>query len=211
MTKKAEIQKLVDELMVYKDLINSDKINIDFSLAQIQKAMNIETKSIKTNSAKFKKEFDKRAKDKSTRCIYLSILHISFNSVIKHYLLGNNSLVIIELHAILERGCLDRFPIIASEKVKVQNALSLLIKRKTLPDLIEPLIKLGIWDDTDKTYAKRIGNLRNGIAHKNIELVSKYLFSGKPIDKDEIISKADKKDCLNEIFGCFDSYIKLLQ
>lgn len=106
------------------------------------------------------------------------------------YGLGMNGAAIIELHGIAERFALRESInniIIQSKKSTIIN----IIERHTLSDFASILFDLDIFDKDDLKFIKKLGKLRNGLAHKNPKIVSNVVCSGKEIsflDIDSVIT-----------------------
>ena len=107
------------------------------------------------------------------RGFYEAFASLSFDTAYSLYLQNNNSALVVELQGILERYCLnaleDLLPIDDIAKEIIVDVLS----KKTLRDVAPYFEKYGIWDENDKDFATELTKLRNGIAHKNPEIVSR--------------------------------------
>jgi len=132
------------------------------------------------------------------RGFYEAFASLSFDTVYSLYLQNNNSALIVELQGILERSCLnsleDLLPIDDIAKEIIIDVLS----KKTLRDVAPYFVKYGIWDEKDKDFALELTKLRNGIAHKNAEIVSRSKLvkgSGQDRHYESIHSLMNKMDC----------------
>lgn len=121
---------------------------------------------------------------------------VTFDTAFELYFTGNNSALLIELQGILERFCnnalCDLLPIDnLSQKVIVDS-----FEKKTLMDFAPYFKQLDIWDENDVKFALRLTTIRNGIAHKNALVVSKYLNDGKQEHFSSIHEITSKTDCI---------------
>jgi len=109
------------------------------------------------------------------------------------YALKMNGPTIIELHGILERFAMrDVAPHLA--KPRRGHVIGKLIERRGLPDFALIYSDLGIWDENDVKFAGKLHRIRNGVAHKNPQVISKEVCSGKKIsmlDIDFTMTKVD--------------------
>lgn len=173
-------------------------------------------KSLKTKEEKISKltlEIDKKYPPESyIRGLYDSISAMSFDTAHSLYLLNNNSALIIELQGLLERYCLnalnDILPINDLAKSVIEDAFD----KKTLKDVANHFEKLTIWSKEDKEFALELTNLRNGIAHKNTEIVSKSKLvksDGQSRHPESIHSLMSKVDCSVFIVQTIELIIKV--
>jgi hypothetical protein len=83
------------------------------------------------------------------------------------------------LQGLLERFCLNK----ACEFIAIDDIAKSILEdsfsKKTLNDVAEYFKIISLWTDGDVKFAKKLTHVRNGIAHKNGELVSKHLGDGK--------------------------------
>lgn len=125
-------------------------------------------------------ELDKKFPPKSVkRGAADGLTYFLFDSAFELYFIGNNSALFIELHGLLERFCLNK----ACDFIAVDDVAQSILKdsfsKKTLNDVAEYFKIISLWTDEDVKFAKKLTHIRNGIAHKNAELVSKHLGDGK--------------------------------
>jgi hypothetical protein len=121
-------------------------------------------------------------------------------------LLGHYSAAIVELHGWLERYALEELPNRLGRDPLAREVIADLIKRRTLAELIEPLIRLGLWNADDKSFVSRLKTLRDGIVHKNFALLSKHLADGKWRPPNDLTDRINEQDCI----GFFLTTIQLL-
>lgn len=124
------------------------------------------------------------------------------------YALGKNGSAIIELHGILEtfsaREIASLFPTSTRETIRTR-----IIRRCNLEDLAIILRDLGRWDKDDIKFVEKLNKLRNGIAHKNPELISNTVCSGKRISMLDIDSKMADVDCIPLIIRTIRLLLKM--
>ena len=125
------------------------------------------------------------------------------------FFLGQNSAVFVELHGFLERYALRDLPSHLAKDKKSAGIISSLIERRTLGELSDILINIEIWDDKDAMFARKLGNVRNGIVHKNAALISKHLGDGRDIHISDIERLVNKTDCVPFIIGAIELLLKL--
>ena len=145
------------------------------------------------------------------RGFYEAFASLSFDTVYSLYLQNNNSALIVELQGILERSCLnsleDLLPIDDIAKEIIIDVLS----KKTLRDVAPYFVKYGIWDEKDKDFALELTKLRNGIAHKNAEIVSRSKLvkgSGQDRHYESIHSLMNNMDCTSFIIKTMELMVK---
>lgn len=145
------------------------------------------------------------------RGFYEAFASLSFDTAYSLYLQNNNSALVVELQGILERSCLnsleDMLPIDDIAKDIIIDVLS----KKTLSDVAPYFVKYGIWDKNDKDFAMELTKLRNGIAHKNAEIVSRSKLvkgSGQDRHYESIHSLMNKMDCTSFIIKTMELMVK---
>ena len=112
------------------------------------------------------------------------------------------------MQGLLERFCLnaliDLIPINEITKEIVNDGFG----KKTLKD-ISPYFKiLDTWNENDVKFALKLTQIRNGIAHKNGNMVSKYLGDGKQSHPESIHELTAKTDVIPFILSTMDLILK---
>ena len=112
-------------------------------------------------------------------------------------------------------GILERYAIIYITELfesfpARQDAVRQLLERQFLDKLAKYLIILGLWDKKDENEILKLKKARNGVAHKNIEIVRKELNNGKPISVLEIDLVMSKKDVLPYIMLTIHLLVKMV-
>lgn len=147
------------------------------------------------------------------RGLYEGLSALSMDTVYSLYLMNNNAALIVELQGILERYCnnalCDILPIDNNAKSIVIEALD----KKTLKDFAPYMKKLSVWDEEDEDFALKLTDLRNGIAHKNAEVVSRNKLiasNGQSRHPESIHAMMAKVDCTDFIVRTIDLMIKAM-
>lgn len=101
------------------------------------------------------------------------------DSAFELFFIGNNSALFIELHGLLERFCVHT----ACEFIAVDDVANTILQdafsKKTLNDIADYFKIISFWTEDDVKFIRKLSHVRNGIAHKNVELVSKHIGDGK--------------------------------
>lgn len=111
------------------------------------------------------------------------------------FALGLNGSVVVELHSILERFSI-RETIRHTTNLSKKLLMSKIFERLTLQDLAPVLVELGYLEKKDLKFIRKLGTLRNGIAHKNSRLISNALVDGKAISFLDIDYEMTKFDSI---------------
>lgn len=156
------------------------EIGIEKRLAEVQDTIVKSIEPGKKRFVKLLKELDKSFPPNSVkRGSADGITYFLLDSAFELYFIGNNSALFIELQGIIERFCLNK----ACDFIAVDDIAKKILEdsfsKKTLNDVAEYFKTISLWSEEDVKFAKKITNIRNGIAHKNAELVSKHLGDGK--------------------------------
>ena len=122
------------------------------------------------------------------------ITYFLFDSTFELYFIGNNSALFIELQGLLERFCINK----ACDFIAVDDIAKSILEdsfsKKTLNDIADYFQTISLWTAEEVKFARKLTQIRNGIAHKNGELVSKHLGDGQKklmTSIDEITKKVD--------------------
>lgn len=205
-SKQKEAKELLTDKVANKPLNVSDRLNSIVS--DIKKSLNDKD----TKITKLTSEIDKKYPPQSVkRGLYDAFSAMSLDTAYSLYLLNNNSALIIELQGVLERFCInalnDMLPINDMAKSIITNALG----KKTLGDVAPYFKEWSLWTDEDVKFALELTNLRNGIAHKNAELVSRSKLvksNGQYRHPESIHSLMSKVDCSEYIVRTIELIIK---
>ena len=139
-----------------------------------------------------------------------AVLVTAFDTTLELLFLGKNTSFFLELQGVLERFCYRALKdILPIDMKNSQVIISQMMDKKTLKDFSSYLKTLGIWNDKDVKFAERLTQIRNGIAHKNIELVSKYLGDGKHKNFLSIENITSKVDCIPYLIDVLKLVIKV--
>lgn len=156
------------------------EMGIENRLKEVQDAIVNSIEPGKKRFQKLQQELDRSFPPKSVkRGAADGLTYFLFDSAFELYFIGNNSALFIELQGLLERFCLNK----ACDFIAVDNVAKSILEdsfsKKTLNDIAEYFKTISLWTDDDVRFAKKLTHIRNGIAHKNAELVSKHLGDGK--------------------------------
>lgn len=156
------------------------ELGIENRLKEVQESIINSIEPGKKRFVKLQKELDKKFPvNTAKRGAADGLTYFLFDSAFELYFIGNNSALFIELQGLLERFCLNKAcDFIAVDDI-AKNILVDSFSKKTLNDIAEYFKVISLWTDDDVRFAKKLTQIRNGIAHKNAELVSKHLGDGK--------------------------------
>ena len=145
------------------------------------------------------------------RGMYEGLATLSFDTAYALYLQNNNSALVLELQGLLERFCLNALEDMLPIDDKSKSVVSSLLEKKTLKDVASYMESLGSWTSDDVIFALELTKLRNGIAHKNAELVSRSKLvnsDGQNRHYESIHSMMSMVDCAEWIVRTMDLIIK---
>lgn len=142
--------------------------------------------------------------------MFIAVMVDVFEHVIQLIVINQLPSAYVEMHSLVEESAIRFFP----KNLKIKDNKSILmdlIDRKTLKDLIPYYVELGLWNKEDAIFAKRIANIRNGVAHRNFDLLFKHI-GGKsnPNYKpkyDNVNFKTN--DCINALAQSIDLCTKV--
>lgn len=132
------------------------------------------------------------------------------------YALNLNGQVLIDLAGLLERYAIiyieELFKSLRSIQLFVESkqAIEEILEKKSINELVKPLITLGLWDKGDRREIDKLYKKRNYIAHKNIKRIKGILNSGKDISVPEIDMAMSDFDVLPYVFITIRLLSKLL-
>ena len=205
-SKQKEAKELLADKVADKPLKVHERLN---SIASdIKKSLNDKN----TKITKLTSEIDKKYPSQSvSRGLFDAFSAMSLDTAYSLYLLNNNSALILELQGVLERFCInalnDMLPINDVAKSIITDAFD----KKTLKDVANYFKDWGLWNEDDVRFALEITKLRNGIAHKNAELVSRSKLvksNGQYRHPESIHSLMSKVDCSEYIVRTMELIIK---
>ena len=205
-SKQKEAEQLLTDKIANMPLAVYDRLHIIVN--DIEQSL----KSKEYRITRLTKEVDKKFPPKSyNRGLYDAFSAMSFDTAYSLYLMNNNSALIIELQGILERFCInalmDILPIDDVAKDIIEDAFD----KKTLKDIASYFEKYNLWNKEDVNFALDLTKLRNGIAHKNAELVScsKLVKSnGQNRHFESIHNMMSKVDCTEYVVQTMELIIK---
>jgi hypothetical protein len=144
------------------------------------------------------------------RDVYLPNILRLMKGPLTLYALKMNGQVLIELAAILERYAIIQITELFSSFPSRQKIVRELIEKQFLDKLAKQLIVLGLWDKEDEKDVSKLKKARDGIAHKNLEIVSKELNNGKPVFIVEMDLVMSRKNVLPHIIMTARLLLKLM-
>ncbi|WP_291128523.1 hypothetical protein [Flavobacterium sp. UBA7682] len=180
---------------------------------RLKDVQDIIEKSIEPGKKRFQKlekELDKVFPPKSVRRGSADgITYFLFDSAFELYFIGNNSALFIELQGLLERFCINK----ACDFLAVDDIAMEIIKdsfsKKTLNDIAEYFKTISLWTEDEVKFARKLTQIRNGIAHKNAELVSKQIGDGQKYLFTSIDEMTKKVDAIPYIVKTIELIIKV--
>ena len=205
-SKHTESVQLLTEKVANKPLNINDRLHA--IVTDIEKSL-IEKE---TKISKLTQEVDKKYAPQSVnRGLYDAFSAMSMDTAYSLYLLNNNSALIIELQGVLERFCLnalnDLLPINDVAKSIIADAFD----KKTLKDVAKYFQDWALWTEDDVKFALELTYLRNGIAHKNAELVSRSKLvksNGQNRHPESIHTIMSKVECSEYIVRTMELVVK---
>ncbi len=156
------------------------------------------------------REIDKLYPSNSSfRNAALAITDNYFSRAIELAILGQFPSSFIEIHSLLEVAAIRFFSM--NMKVKsYPDLIGQLLERKTLNEIGPYYFELGVWSRKDITFIKRLSNIRNGIAHRNFDILTKHLDSSKKLIGDDYDKlKFEPSECFKSIAKSIDLCVKL--
>ena len=139
-----------------------------------------------------------------------AILIMAFDTTLELLFLNKNTSLIVELQGAIERFCINALcDILPVNTTTARDVISQMIDKKNLSDVAPYFETLGLWDEKDVKFAQRLTKLRNGIAHKNAEIVSKCLSDGRQKHFGSIDSITEKMDCIPYIIDVLKLIVKI--
>ena len=153
---------------------------------------------------------DKEKPHKSIRSQVVFIAMTWLDNALVLHIIGHNSAAIIELYGALERFVINSLTdlLIVPEKKPIGLKL---IERRTLPDLALLLSDCGVFEKKDINFCNRLSRLRNGLAHRNTEVISRAILGGKEISDVELDIVVTDATFFEYLFGTIRTYTTLME
>lgn len=162
------------------------------------------TKLVEAIDSKFKKNTPERG-------LYEGFASMSLDTAYALYLQGNNAALVVELQGLLERFCINALKDILPIDDIAKRIVTEMLEKRTLKDVAPYMEKLGRWNGDECKFALNLTDLRNGIAHKNAEIVSRSSLvkaNGQDRHYESIHSMMKKVDGSDFIVRTMDLIIK---
>jgi hypothetical protein len=140
----------------------------------------------------------------------IKIIRMTSRGPLTLYALNVNGQVLIDLAGILERYAIIYITELFESFPARQDVVRQLLERQFLDKLAKHLIILGLWDKKDENEILKLKKARDGVAHKNVEIVRKELNNGKPISVLEIDLVMSRKDVLLYIMLTIHLLVKMV-
>lgn len=183
-----------------KDLIKEFESKISVGSRRLDKFVNL-----------YNKEFKRQeSMGMLYRDVYLPNILRLMKGPLTLYAMKMNGQVLIELAAILERYAIIHITELFNSFPSRQEIVRELLEKQFLDKLAKQLIILGLWDKEDENNVSKLKKARDGIAHKNLEIVSKELNNGKPVFIIEMDLVMSRKDVLPHIIMTARLLLKLM-
>ncbi|MEQ8312521.1 MAG: hypothetical protein RL839_12925 [Gammaproteobacteria bacterium] len=142
----------------------------------------------------------------SHRHVAEMLVATQFDEVLALIALGQFPSAILLMHSITEHAALRFLPM--NLKIKENHSMIFdLLKRRSLSEIASYYRDLGVWSIDDVKFVKKLATLRNGVAHRNFDLLGKHL---KRIDSERKLKSYDfslKQTC-KACAHCIDLCIK---
>ena len=131
-----------------------------------------------------------------------------FDEVLILIALGQFPSALLLMHSITEDAALRFLPM--NLKIKENHLLVFdLLKRRTLSDIASYYKELDVWSDDDVKFVKKLVNLRNGVTHRNFDLLGKHLKkvdSNRKLKSYDFSLKETCKACAHYIDLCIKAF-----
>lgn len=201
-----ELNHLIDFKIIQRPL------GIENRLAFLERKIEKSINSGKKRFEKLLKEIDEKYPPKSVqRGSFDGITAIVFDTAFELYFIGNNSALFVELQGLIERFCFNALADLLPVNDVAKEIVIDSYEKKTLRDFAPYFKTLGLWNDSEVKFALKLTTIRNGIAHKNGQLVSKHLFDGKQSHPESIHEITSKVDCIPYILSSIELIVKASQ
>lgn len=148
----------------------------------LQNSLELQARNSRANLQPEEKDISKLDKEitklypttSSHRSVAVMLADTQFDEVISLIALGQFPASFLVMHSITEDAALRLLP--RNLKIKENHLVVFdLLKRRTLSDIAPYYRDLGVWTAADVTFTKKLVSLRNGITHRNFELLEKHV------------------------------------
>lgn len=147
----------------------------------------------------------------SFRAAAVMLVDNYFSRAIELAIVGQLPSSFIEMHSLVEFASIQLF--CKNMKIKAnQQIVRQLLNRKTLKDMYPYYVELGVWTTHDGAFVKRLANIRNGIAHRNLLTLAKHLgvTSSQSSDHYENLN-FQESECFESLAKSIDLCVKLFK
>lgn len=185
-------------------------MDIENILREVGESVEGQIASASERFHKFQIAFDARfPADSEDRSGAQALVWALLGSVLAMLYAGETISVFVELQGLLELyAARDLAAILASDQ-KSRLIIKRLLSRKVLPELAEILEEIGVWNSEDVKFARKLSDIRNGVAHRNATLLSNRLASGRDLHHLDAMVLAAKVDCIPFVVRTVELMLKL--
>jgi len=201
-----------------KDVIQPDhSLSIQSTIDELESSLQKKSKFVHGKLQHFIIQFNEEFPANKTiysirrRAKAEAIIWALMDEVLMSYSLSINASVIIELYGILERLTMREFVELICRNKNMKLPLQKFIERRTLLDVADFFSTTKIWNESDINLIRKLTKLRNAVAHKNPNQLSKLLNSGKKISYLDVDVTVSKLDMLSYIVAVINLLLKLLE
>jgi hypothetical protein len=185
-------------------------IEIENILREVAESVEGQIASGSERFQKFQIAFDARfpvgSEDRSRAQAYAWAL---LESALAMLYSGQTTAVFGELHGLLELYAARDLAAILASDPKSRLIIKRLLSRKVLPELAEILEEIGVWNTEDVKFARKLSDIRNGVAHRNATLLSNRLANGRDLHHLDAMVLAAKVDCIPFVVRTVEMMLKL--
>jgi len=172
------------------------------TIADLEKYINRSSSDFKHRIKHFMKRYNNEFPIKSKikeRAIAESMIYILFRRSLFLYCFDLKGACVIDIHSLVERLLIEH---VVRKVFKKEDDISLkLVEKNSLPEIARMLEKLELLGKESVKYSEKLNRIRNAIAHRNPNIISKLFLGGKKITSLDIDSAVDKVDCISLLFG----------
>jgi hypothetical protein len=129
----------------------------------------------------------------SHRALVDALVSRVFDRAVELIAVGQYPMAYVEMHALLEETAIALLSRRIAAK-EYREVVADLLKRKTLTDVAPYYEDVGYWSRSDVSFVRKLAGIRNGVAHRNFDLLAKHIprHSGNERHLDEFHFDLDK-------------------
>jgi hypothetical protein len=186
----------IEQVKALIPISNNTQNTIDLIVDEMKNSIGISDSKIESRAKKLSHTLIKKFGTEAAALLSGSFINGIIKPAVIGYLMGQPSLVYLQLHAVIERAAIlllpqliTKNPLLAS---KENIVISELLQRKTLPDLVSILVELEVLQKEDKSVVADLNKKRNAIAHYNPDKIAKHFNDGIDINTAKIYEVIQK-------------------